>query len=526
MGISCLSIFDCGSAVLNWLYNKIAMKILSLLLLAMIFSNQLMAQNIGIGTNTPNPSALLDVSSTSKGMLVPRMTTAQRTAITSPAQGLMVYDTDVKSFWYHNGTAWTNLAGSGGFSLPYEGTVNLANPGFKVTNSGFGPAIQAVTTNEFGFALQASNTTNYGYSVYAYSRSPNAIGIYSYVDSSTAIKGSSTNGIGLQATSTDSIAIRAAIIKGANADPVILATHAGVGIAVDASSNTGSAVRGISNGSTLVQGSVVGINNHATAGNGVYGSALGAGGAGVRGESTAGTGVLGYSNDYIGVSGGTLGGIGVNANSLSGTALQGSSSSGYALSTSGKVKIAGGNTNPAAGAVLTSLDASGNAVWKQPNKVAFRATGIYSGLNVIPDFTIRKLHFPSEQYDYANSFELTSSTSPTTDMSNFVAPLTGLYHFEASVSLQLSDLADDFTGVYLDIMIKRGANFIRVARGQTPCCEPQGFGASVFVSTDCRLLIGDDVYVEINQSNDASVGATISNNSFETYFCGRLIAAD
>ncbi len=45
------------------------------------------AQNIGIGTATPNASAQLDVSSTSKGMLVPRMTTAQRTAIASQAPG-------------------------------------------------------------------------------------------------------------------------------------------------------------------------------------------------------------------------------------------------------------------------------------------------------------------------------------------------------------------------------------------------------------------------------------------------------
>ena len=48
------------------------------------------AQNIGIGTNSPHASALLDVSSNSKGMLVPRMTSAQRTAIASPATGLSI----------------------------------------------------------------------------------------------------------------------------------------------------------------------------------------------------------------------------------------------------------------------------------------------------------------------------------------------------------------------------------------------------------------------------------------------------
>jgi hypothetical protein len=47
-------------------------------------------------------SAMLDIGSTEKGMLAPRMTTLQRTAIASPANGLLVYDTDTKSFWHYN----------------------------------------------------------------------------------------------------------------------------------------------------------------------------------------------------------------------------------------------------------------------------------------------------------------------------------------------------------------------------------------------------------------------------------------
>ena len=46
---------------------------------------------IGIGTNTPNASAMLDISSTSKGFLTPRMSLFQRQAISSPANGLMVF---------------------------------------------------------------------------------------------------------------------------------------------------------------------------------------------------------------------------------------------------------------------------------------------------------------------------------------------------------------------------------------------------------------------------------------------------
>ena len=69
--------------------------------------------SVGIGTYTPNSSALLDLTSTDKGMLVPRMTTAQRTAIASPATGLLVYDNDTNAFWFYNGTAWAAIGGGG-----------------------------------------------------------------------------------------------------------------------------------------------------------------------------------------------------------------------------------------------------------------------------------------------------------------------------------------------------------------------------------------------------------------------------
>jgi hypothetical protein len=73
------------------------------LLFFMIITTNVFGQ-VGIGTITPNASSVLDVSSTTQGMLTPRMTTAQRTAIASPADGLMVYDIDLKSFYHYNST--------------------------------------------------------------------------------------------------------------------------------------------------------------------------------------------------------------------------------------------------------------------------------------------------------------------------------------------------------------------------------------------------------------------------------------
>lgn len=64
---------------------------------------------IGIGTTTPDTSAQLDVYSTSKGFLLPRMNTIQRKNITKPAIGLMVFDTDKNSLYFFDGAKWAAI---------------------------------------------------------------------------------------------------------------------------------------------------------------------------------------------------------------------------------------------------------------------------------------------------------------------------------------------------------------------------------------------------------------------------------
>ena len=77
------------------------------------------AQSVGIGTVSPDASAALDISSTAKGLLVPRLTAAQRTGIATPAAALLVYQTDgpQPGFWFNAGSAtvpaWTFFNPSG-----------------------------------------------------------------------------------------------------------------------------------------------------------------------------------------------------------------------------------------------------------------------------------------------------------------------------------------------------------------------------------------------------------------------------
>ena len=88
--------------------HRSSLIIFSLVLMAVCLQAQIA---INTDNSPPDASAILDVKSTDKGILIPRMTTAQRTNISAgnSANGLLVYDTTTKSFWYYNGLIWSEL---------------------------------------------------------------------------------------------------------------------------------------------------------------------------------------------------------------------------------------------------------------------------------------------------------------------------------------------------------------------------------------------------------------------------------
>jgi len=65
--------------------------------------------NVGIGTTSPSASAILDAQSTTKGVRMPNMTTTQKNAISSPAAGLMVFDTTLAKLCIYSGLAWQTV---------------------------------------------------------------------------------------------------------------------------------------------------------------------------------------------------------------------------------------------------------------------------------------------------------------------------------------------------------------------------------------------------------------------------------
>ena len=97
-------------------------KVLLLSILLVLGASQIFGQAVSINTDgsLPNASSILDVKSTTKGVLVPRMTSAERNAIAAPATGLLVYDLTTQSYFYFNGTTWFNFQGFTG-----AGTTNF-----------------------------------------------------------------------------------------------------------------------------------------------------------------------------------------------------------------------------------------------------------------------------------------------------------------------------------------------------------------------------------------------------------------
>lgn len=288
----------------------------------------LFAQNktLGVGVTTPNPNAALHVESptNNQGMIMPRLTTVQRTGMVLAAGdiGLTVYDTDLNSMITWNGTTWAsaaklvypyndNFTSTTGtpdlFRLAYDNAENKRIVRVENNNVTNGSSALSVLNRGLGVAgyFQVNNTTSQAAAVYGTTNSDfgGALappGIYGESTGTGSTGGafrisnaansfpalfSETNGTGA--------AFSANIINAASTSPVIYANHAGNGFGVHAVANTtafgGSAVYGEQLGTGDASGAFR-INN---AGNGfaaLYGETNGtsAGGSAVRGLNIGG----------------------------------------------------------------------------------------------------------------------------------------------------------------------------------------------------------------------------------------------
>lgn len=148
--------------------NKILKQ--TLILLVMLSGLASIAQ-VGINTDNsiPDPTSMLDIKSIDKGLLIPRMDSAQRVAISTPATGLMVYQTDgADGFYYYDGSTWDQIGGSdddwyfNGSAIYRTGHVGIGtnNPAFPIDIQGTnGPRLRVFSQDGYFAGLLSKNNT-------------------------------------------------------------------------------------------------------------------------------------------------------------------------------------------------------------------------------------------------------------------------------------------------------------------------------------------------------------------------------
>lgn len=103
------------------------MKHIIISVLAFLFATTSLFAQVGVGTTDPNPASVLDIVSTTAGVLVPRMTAAQKTAILLPVASLLIYQTDgAAGFWYFDDLVWQPISAAGAFTTTANVTSNTS----------------------------------------------------------------------------------------------------------------------------------------------------------------------------------------------------------------------------------------------------------------------------------------------------------------------------------------------------------------------------------------------------------------
>ncbi len=252
----------------------------------------------GVAVNNSNAtadiSAILDISSTSKGLLIPRMNTLERNAIASPARGLLVYDTDTQSFWYWTGLAWKEVLFSGAAITPtgpalgdLYGTFPAPNVG-KIQNLdvAFGVPFdkQVMKWDMLNSRWQGQNDSLFlPYNV----ASANTTKLFGITNNNTT--GGATAVYGKSGAGSGIIPAVSVGVWGDNAN----------GAGILGTSNNGTAVYGYSVNNYGIYG-YTGANNYA----GVFGSCNSLSGTGVTGDAYGGgTGIYGKANGTTGKAG-------------------------------------------------------------------------------------------------------------------------------------------------------------------------------------------------------------------------------
>jgi hypothetical protein len=151
--------------LLNLNLNLYTMKTNKILYILITFLMTTFASaQYGIGTNTPHASAQLELNSSSKGFLPPRLTTTERNAISGPATGLLIYNSTKNCIEWFNGTSWINPCGLSDASAPSNVVATAGNAQASIaftapTNTGGSTITGYTVTSTPGNIIAAGSTS-------------------------------------------------------------------------------------------------------------------------------------------------------------------------------------------------------------------------------------------------------------------------------------------------------------------------------------------------------------------------------
>jgi hypothetical protein len=277
-------------------------------------------QNVGIGTALPDKSAVLDIQSQNKGLLIPRLSLKQKEAIADPANGLLIYQTDAgkSGFFYFNGTKWTPLqdqnavatVDANGWALDGNAITNSNKtaatassfigtpPGVPINFKIGSLDVGRITSSGEGIYLgiNAGNPTAYEYSWSNIGIGKNALGAKTSTFRNVALGDNTLSNI---TVSGENIAIGFSVLRNA------VQSTGNIGIGSSVFSNSSSSSYNVGIGSTTL------INNNGTLNVAVGQQSLGIGSGSYNVAIGARTGFnkSGDRNVYIGY---FAGGSGIN----------------------------------------------------------------------------------------------------------------------------------------------------------------------------------------------------------------------
>ena len=148
------------------------------------FTFNVKAQSVGVNTTgaSPDISSMLDVQSSSKGILIPRMSMIERQGIFKPANGLLVYDTDSDSFWFFQSGVWNEIKSDNNAVFKKSGTTVSPASGYATDDFVFGSESIPLTgiTKDTMFFFKHEKSAYRGGRVSNSAWQPSDIGTYSF----------------------------------------------------------------------------------------------------------------------------------------------------------------------------------------------------------------------------------------------------------------------------------------------------------------------------------------------------------